>query len=138
MILFRRFSKFSWQIILRSFVYVFYMKILESAGIILSFGGLIQLFKWIFDSSNLRLTENTLTFFFACIFSLQITIILFLNQIQKENNEMKEFLKTKGFKEEEGIVNKMFNNKKAAFDARILWVLVALIILYLLYKRFTL
>ena len=112
------------------------MKFLESTGIILSFGGLIQLFKWILDVSNIKPTENTLTFFFACIFSLQVTIILFLSQIQRENNQMKEFLKTKGFVENGSLFDKMMNNKKAAFDARILWVLIALIFLYLLYKRF--
>ena len=111
------------------------MKWLESIGVILSFGGLIQLFKWILDSLNIKPTENTLTVFIASIFSLQLITILLLDQMQKENNEMKEFLKTKGFVENRSVLDKMINNK-GSIDARILWLLAALIILYLLYKLF--
>ena len=113
------------------------MKVLETVGIILSFGGLVQLFKWILDSLRIKPTEDILTILIASIFSLQLLIILFFNQIDQDNKKIKEFLKTKGFIEERYNLGKMIGNKKGNIDSRILWIPVALIILYLFYKLFT-
>ena len=54
---------------------------------------------------------------------------------------MKEFLKSKGFKESEGLMGKFVNKIKGKqgfikIDSRILWIIVIVAVLYLVYKAY--
>ncbi len=111
------------------------MKWQESLTLFLGIGGLVQLIKWILDSLNIDFS-TTINFFLASIFALQLISIFILINIQRDQKIMKEFLKSIGFKDEEGVINKMFKNKKAELDARVLLLFAILVILYLLYKAF--
>lgn len=109
----------------------------EGVGVVLSVGFLIKLFIWVLDLVVADSLGGLLKFFLSSIFALLLILIFILNQVQKELEKIKEFLKKKGFKNEEGLVEmmkKVLGKKKGSVDSRLLWIPVALIILYMLYK----
>ena len=114
------------------------MKWHENLAMLLGVGGLTQLIKWIFDTLKIDESFNsTATLFLSAIFSLLIVILLLLDQLQKENEKIKDFLKTKGFQDEESIFNKMLKLNKAGrfeIDAKVLLVFIVLLFLYLILK----
>jgi len=62
-----------------------------------------------------------------------------LTQQYNDIKKIKEYLSKKGFKEDKGVIEKMFKQKKKnkkgyMVDPRILWWIIILIILYLLWK----
>ena len=66
---------------------------------------------------------------------------LLINQIQRENEKMKEFLKSKGFKENEGLMSSLITkikNKKGfiKIDAKLLIAIVLVFLIYLIYKAY--
>ena len=123
------------SVVIKSKNFEKFMKWQESLIMILSIGGLIQLVKWTLDLINVQ----ELTFLFSIIFTLLTISILVLFQLQKENDRIKEFLKTKGFVDDEGVFNKMtkLNNKGfIKIDARVLLFFILITILYLIWKAF--
>jgi len=114
------------------------MKWYEILAVLIGFGALTQFLKWILDS--IKINESVgepLTFFISSIFSVLIIIVLILTQQNQELKRMRDFLKTKGFREEEGFIKNMWKskkNKRGVIDPRILWFIIGLIILYLLWK----
>lgn len=113
------------------------MKWYNALWILLGFAGITQFYKWILDSVNITTSVGEITsFFLSSILSFLTIIILILSQQNREIDQMKLFLSKKGFKNKEDFIEKMFKNKKkkGAIDPRILWIILALIILYLLWK----
>jgi hypothetical protein len=114
------------------------MKWLEWLGGIMSFLLFTQLIKWILDSLGMKESVGEpLVFFLSAIFSLLTIIVLILTQQHRKIKEMEEFLKKKGLKVKKSFIEKMINNKKnkkGVVDPRILWIIIAIIILYLLWK----
>jgi len=111
------------------------MKWWEILGIILLFGGLVQLIKWTLDSLGLNPSGEILTFLISVIFSTLIVIILI--QIQ-QFNVIKKLEEKTGIKEEDGIMEKLvslINNKKGMMiDPRVLFWILILILGYLFLK----
>jgi len=69
------------------------MKWWETLGIIVLFGGLVRLIKWILDSLGLNPSGEILTFLISVIFSIMIVIILI--QIQQNDDIRKIITKLK-------------------------------------------
>ena len=104
------------------------MKWWEILGVIVAVGVLIQLLNWTFGFVNIE--NEPLRFLISTIYALLIVIILIQYQTQDDIRKMKDFLNNKEFVDYR---NKMFN-KKGIIDPRILWIILALVILYLLWK----
>jgi len=73
--------------------------------------------------------------FISLNFSLLLVITLILNQLQGEHKKMKTFLKSRGYRDDEDFMEKLLK-RRGMIDSRILWIPIALIILYLIYKAF--
>ena len=74
----------------------------------------------------------------AGILALIVILVFYVHQLQRDNIKIKRVLNEKGLlKEEEGyfetFIGKM-KSKTGYVDARILWIFIALILVYLLWK----
>ena len=107
----------------------FSMKWGEILGVIVGIGALIQILNWIFGFVGL--IDDSLRFLISSVYALLIIILFIQYQSLSDMKKMKDFLNTKGFKDNR---RKMFSNKKGVIDPRILWIVIALVILYLLWK----
>lgn len=117
------------------------MKIQNYVGLILSYGALVQFMKWIFDSINVQdYFVKTLSFFFANISAVLIILGIAVYSLQKRSNKIEKILKQRGLMkmEEQMTLNlmKRIIGKKGFFDvdARFILIVMALLILWLLWK----
>ena len=114
------------------------MKINQFISFVISYGALVKLINWSLNS--LKFQENsayTLSFFLSNILALIAIIIFVVYQLQKDAEKTKSILKSKGYLKEEdltgGFMNKLIG-KRGYVDARMLLVIVALLIIWLLWK----
>ena len=111
------------------------MKWWEILGVILLFGGLVQLIMWTLDSLSLNPSGKILTFLISVIFSTLIVIILI--QIE-QYNVIKRIEEKTGIKEEKNFMEKFANliNKKKGMmiDPKILFWILVIILGYLFLK----
>lgn len=111
------------------------MKWWEILGVITSIIFLIKFFYLainIFDANNTL--SQSLVFLLSSIFSVLMIVILIEYQNQKEIGKIKDFLNLDDL---ENRRNKMVKNRRGVIDPRILWIILALIILFLLFKSLT-
>lgn len=112
------------------------MKIHEYLGLVVSYGAFVQFIKWILDSLNFQ--ENSiglLSFLFSNVFALLSISIFLVYQMQKEHNVIKKLLKKEGIlkEEKEGFMANVIG-KRGEIDARALLVIIALLLIYLMWK----
>ena len=70
----------------------------------------------------------------SVIISILVIVILIEYQNQKEIKEVKSFLKLDGLN---NIKGKVVKSKRGLIDPRILWIVLALAILFLLWRAFS-
>ena len=112
------------------------MDIIPKLGVIGAFAILIQFMYWVLIHLNIETTVgSTLTLLLSAMFSLSVIFVLVLNQQQKDIKTLKSEIR---HKEISTMPVKEIINKRGMFrvDAGVLWILIAIILLYLLYKSF--
>jgi tetrahydromethanopterin S-methyltransferase subunit E len=109
----------------------FLMKWGETVAVLAGVLLMIQFFYWsitIFDINNN--IESSLIFLLAVILSMLVVIVLIEYQNQREIKKINSFLKL----DELDNTIKMIKEKRGMIDPRILWVVLALAILFLLWR----
>ena len=112
------------------------MKVLEILGMILVFGGIVQLIKWMLDSLGVNnLVGETLTFLISIIFTTLIVIVVIQIQQNKGIKRLEARLK---IKEEKGFIEKTMEKIKGkkgmVIDPKILFWILIIILFYLFLK----
>ena len=81
------------------------MKWWEYLAVIASISAIIQFVNWLLNALLGNRSDGSLIILLSFIFVILLVILLILNRIREQQIKIKNFLKTKGFKEIEDVKN---------------------------------